>query len=62
MSETVILVERAELAVLDQECCEPECGPNTCGPEVARVEAVERPQAQSRCQCCEPECGPDTCG
>lgn len=45
-------------------CCEPECGPETCGSE-ASVELGEE-QAKAKVAtgsgCCEPECGPETCG
>ena len=45
-------------------CCEPVCGPATCGTssEVkAAPVAVLAKEAEERDGCCEPECSPTTC-
>lgn len=45
-----------------EQCCEPECGPDTCGgPAGTQDVRIEDVSAAAE-QCCEPECGPDTCG
>lgn len=41
-----------------EECCEPVCGPTTCG---TSVEAKDESKTKVKDQCCEPECGPTTC-
>lgn len=41
-------------------CCEPDCGPDTCGPAEAAVKFLEMPGMVAE-QCCEPDCGPETC-
>lgn len=45
-------------------CCEPDCGPETCGCGTQAAELpIEVPQVkQTAGGCCEPECGPETCG
>lgn len=43
-----------------QGCCEPDCGPDTCGPTAEHEAPVTMTQKQAGC--CEPDCGPDTCG
>lgn len=45
-----------------QECCESECGPDTCGGLTSKqdVRIEDKPAAAQ--ECCEPDCGPDTCG
>ena len=55
------LIEEKAVPEADLGCCEPECGPDTCGDEATvDVSPVrERIELQG---CCEPECGPDTCG
>lgn len=44
-------------------CCEPVCGPTTCGGSAeAGAEPVKTaPQQAKQDSCCEPECGPSTC-
>ena len=60
-----------------EECCVPECGPDTCGSMNTTVVRMNRlNKARNRQNpddtenvsqvgsegCCEPDCGPDTCG
>lgn len=42
------------------QCCEPVCGPGTCG--ASEPEKVEPLKAKAADGCCAPVCGPDTCG
>lgn len=43
-------------------CCEPDCGPETCGTQAAEL-PIEVPQVkQTAGGCCgEPDCTPETC-
>lgn len=45
-----------------EQCCEPDCGPDTCGgaTSVQELDIEEVPAAAE--QCCVPDCGPGTCG
>jgi len=56
--------ERSATMVQTDQCCEPICGPTTCG-----ISPVDNPKTESEGvkvktinQCCEPLCGPETCG
>lgn len=64
MAETKVRVVEKQTA--EDACCDPECGPDTCGPSVQVIAAeapmVEEKPPQVAEQCCDPECGPDTCG
>ncbi|MBN4080035.1 hypothetical protein JYT31_00060 [Beggiatoa alba] len=46
-----------------EECCVPECGPETCGGEnnLVSMDRLNKPKTNME-GCCEPDCGPDTCG
>lgn len=53
-------VNKAPKTRATQQCCEPACGPTTCGTSgEAQVKAGEKGMAKD--QCCEPDCGPNTC-
>ena len=61
LSDTPTLVKEVATPEDDIGCCEPECGPDTCGHEAT----VEPQPVRERTEfqvCCGPECGPDTCG
>lgn len=61
-----------------EECCAPECGPDTCGGANTPVSVNTLVKARLRLNpdgtfialrvqvgsgcCCDPDCGPDTCG
>ena len=63
MLETKTLTREEEASA--ETCCEPDCGPDTCGcgPAAEAVEAPPTIQRQASAEtCCEPGCGPDTCG
>lgn len=41
------------------ECCEPACGPDTCGSEqVVQIELAQPEAKAQSASCCDPECGP----
>lgn len=42
-------------------CCEPDCGPDTCGASAEEDPRFEDPPTAVE-QCCEPGCDPSTCG
>lgn len=46
------------------ECCDPACGPDTCGSEqVVQIETAQSNQVKAQAgDCCDPGCGPGTCG
>ena len=59
-----------------EECCVPECGPDTCGSmntTVVRMNSLNKASDRQNPHdtenvlqvgsegCCEPDCGPDTC-
>ena len=61
MPDTHTLIQERAMPEADIGCCEPECGPDTCGHEAT----VEAPPVRERIELqdsCGPECGPDTCG
>lgn len=44
-------------------CCDPDCGPDTCGSPASAAQAVEpADKAKAVQECCDPACGPGTCG
>lgn len=59
----VIVLEQAQA----EGCCEPGCGPETCGSVVepkAELETQKTPVVAGGIGegCCEPGCSPETCG
>lgn len=68
MTELTVLRRPAVAEVADEEkehtwggCCEPECGPETCGTEATAEELRKGERDRASGGCCEPECGPETC-
>lgn len=68
MTELVMLkvpanVAREESGEAAGGCCEPECGPESCGPAASPAREEVRPEARRATEggCCEPDCGPETC-
>lgn len=45
----------------EDECCEPGCSPETCGPSAPKAETARELKAETD-ECCAPDRGPDTCG
>jgi hypothetical protein len=62
------MADTKTLPVVGQEaaedvCCDPACGPETCGPTAVRVEEPKAEQKEAAAEaCCDPECGPEMCG
>lgn len=42
-----------------EQCCEPVCGPTTCGTSTAATKKDSKEMAKD--ECCEPECSPTVC-
>ena len=54
---------RVAVTVESSGCCEPTCGPETCGTSESETRelAGKVNDVQETAACCEPTCGPETC-
>jgi hypothetical protein len=52
---------RVAVALQSSGCCEPTCGPETCGTSASEMRARKADQVREEAGCCEPTCGPETC-
>lgn len=56
-------VRRRVTVTVSSGCCEPVCGPETCGTSESetRERTKKAGEVQGAAGCCEPVCGPETC-